>query len=197
MVAYVFDKLLTQGVRAGQIPARSKAARDWYRESAKKVQVSPSNMMRGDASRLKNRPAIGKLYAFFYDPKHKETLPYYDRFPLIFPIQKTPDGFIGINLHYLPPRLRARLMDALYDLTINERYDESTKLEISYEILNSASKYRWFKPTIKRYLNKHVRSRFLLIESVEWDMALMLPVQRFEKASSARVWSDSRKAING
>lgn len=195
MVAYVFDRLLAQGVRAGQVPARSQQARNWYRDAAKKTTTSPSRLMRGDAGRLKNRPAVGKMYAFFYDPKHKKTLPFYDTFPLIFPIKKLPDGFLGINLHYLPPRLRAKLMDALYDLTTNERYDEKTKLEISYELLNSAAKYKWFKPTVKRYLNKHIRSRFLLIEASEWDIALFLPTERFEKASKQEVWRESRNAI--
>ena len=100
-----------------------------------------------------------------------------------------------MNLHYLPPTLRARLMDALYDLSSNNRYDESTRLKLSYDILNSAAKFKFFKPTIKMYLNKHVRSRFLLIDSVEWDMALFLPTERFEKAGKSTVWADSRRMI--
>jgi len=146
---------------------------------------------------LTTRPAMGKMYAFFYDPKHKKTLPYYDRFPLIFKIENVPNGFMGINLHYLPPPLRAKLMDALYNLTTNNRYDETTKLRMSYEILNSASKYRYFKPTLKMYLNAHVKSRFLEVSSVEWDMALFLPTERFVKANKSAVWKDSRAAIRG
>jgi len=197
MPAFTFDQLLARGTSAGKVPARTQDARNWYRNAAKKTSVTDSQLMRSDRDKLTQDAAIGKMYAFFYDPKHKKTLPYYDRFPLIFKVKNVPDGFLGINLHYLPPSLRAKLMDALYDLTINERYDENTKLRLSYDILNSAAKYRWFKPTLKMYLNKHVRSRFLLIDAVEWDIALFLPTERFEKASKATVWKDSRQIIGG
>jgi len=196
MVAYIFDKMLVQGVRSGQIPARTQKSRDWFRDKAKNTRsVTPTKLMKEDVSRFVNRAMIGKMYHFYYDPKHKKTLPYYDTFPLIFKVKNVPNGFLGINLHYLPLRQRAVLMDALYDLTTNTKYDETTKLRISYDILNGAAKYKWFKPTLKMYLNKHVRSRFLEINSVEWDMALFLPTERFEKSNKQSVWKDSRQMV--
>ena len=110
-------------------------------------------------------------------------------------VSVAPGGFYGINLHYLPPQLRARLMDSLYDITNNTKYDESTKLKITYDVLNSASKFRFFKPTFKHYLNSQVRSKFIEINSTEWDSALFLPTERFMKAKKTKVWSDSRKMI--
>lgn len=194
-MAIIFDDLLTKGVRAGQIPARSSSAREWYRDRAKSTRTSPERLIRQDKARLANRIAIGRMYHFFYDPKHKATLPYYDRFPLIFPYKKVKGGFMGINMHYLPLRLRAKLMDALYDLANNDRYDEKTKLRISYDILNGASAYKYFKPCVKHYLSGHVKSRFLEIYSSEWDIALFLPTESFEKASKVRIHQDSRKMI--
>jgi hypothetical protein len=97
-------------------------------------------------------------------------------------------GFLGINMHYLPLPLRAKLMDALYSLATNKSYDETTRLRMTYDILNSASKYRFFKPTLKMYLNEHVKSRFIKIESAEWDIALFLPTERFQKSSKQTVW---------
>ena len=98
-------------------------------------------------------------------------------------------------MHYLPPQLRARLMDALYPLVTNRKYDETTRLRLTYDILNSAAKYRFFKPTIKKYLNNHVRSRFILINANQWDMALFLPTERFVKKNKNFVWRESRRAI--
>lgn len=135
------------------------------------------------------------MYHFKYEPKTAKTLPYYDRFPLIFMVGPAQGGFYGMNLHYLPPQLRAKLMDGLYDLTNNTRYDDTTKLKLSYDLLNSASKFRYFKPTFKHYLNQHVRSKFIEIDSTEWDTALFLPTERFEKAKKTKVWADSRKMI--
>lgn len=192
-MASKFDEILAQGIRAGQIPARTQGARDWFRDKAKGTNIRPETVVRQERAKYKNRVSMGKMYLFNYDPKTKDTLPYYDRYPLIFPVQSAPRGFYGINMHYLPYRLRARLMDALYDLSSNKSYDENTKLRLSYEVLKGASKYKAFKPTFKRYLSGHVRSRFIEISSSEWDIALFLPLESFAKASKTSVWADSRR----
>jgi hypothetical protein len=180
------------------MPARSSTARLWFRDKAKSAgKVSESRILRDDKDRLKNRTAIGKMYFFMYEAKHKDTLPYYDKFPLIFPVGKVDGGFFGINFHYLPLPLRAQLMDALYDVSNNDRYDDSTKLKISYSILKSAEQFKLFKPAFKRYLTKQVRSRFVEIHSTEWDIALFLQVEQFVGASKTKVWADSRKIIRG
>jgi len=134
---------------------------------------------------------------YFYDAKHKSTLPYYDRFPLVFPYKKVPGGFMGINLHYLPLIYRAKLMDALYDTTNNDAFDKSTKLRLNYSILDKAAKFRYFKPCVKHYLSEQVRSRFLYVYPSEWDIALFLPTQRFIGATKEKVWKDSLQSVGG
>lgn len=137
------------------------------------------------------------MYLFAYDPKHKDSLPYYDRFPLVFPFDRNSNGFTGINLHYLPIQLRAKLMDNLYELVSDDNYDANTRLRLSYNILHSLSKVKYFKPCVKHYLNSQVDSRFILIEPSEWQSALFLPLQQFKKARVSEVYKDSRKTING
>lgn len=132
---------------------------------------------------------IGQMYLFIYDAKLKEILPYYDRHPLIFPIGMSGDQFMGINLHYLPIGARMRLMDALYDLASGEANKKT--LQISYQILKGASKYRYFKPCVHSYLNHYIRSTFMIIPSDQWKKALLLPTQSFSGARVSRVYSDS------
>ena len=194
-MAIVFDDLLAKGVRAGEIPARTDSARSWYRDRARTTRVTPDRLIRSDRERLTSRVMIGRMYHFFYDPKHKKTLPYYDRFPLIFPFKRVRGGFLGINLHYLPLRLRAKLMDELYGLRRDNRFDENTRLRLSYNVLNGASKYKYFKPCVKHYLTPHVKSRFLEVYAAEWDIALFLPTERFVGANKRAVHADSRKMI--
>ena len=198
-MAIIFDRIITQGVRAGQIPARTDGARDWYRNTAKKIQsVNERTLIAADKERLRaSNPIIGSMYMFFYDPKHKDTLPFYDRFPLVFPFRKVPGGFYGLNLHYLPLQLRAKLMDGLYDYANNTRYDETTKLKMNYQLLSSVAKLRYFKPCVKHYLNEHVRSKFMYIYPSEWDVALFLPTERFVKSQKKAVWQDSLNTIRG
>lgn len=204
-MATLFSDILAKGIRRGEVPARTQTAREWYRKQANTKEgkaitqeaiTSASGPGRSKA-RLQGEGYIGEMYFFQYDPKGKETLPYYDRFPLIFPINKAKGGFIGLNMHYLPPQLRAQLMDALYTLASDNKYNEDTKLELSYSVLAKAAQFRNFKPCVKRYLTKHVRSRFIKIEASEWDIALFLPVSQFEKQGVRRVWADSRKIIAG
>jgi hypothetical protein len=135
------------------------------------------------------------MYLFAYDPKTKEDLPYYDRFPLVFPFRRVPGGFYGINMHYLPPLLRAKLMDALYDTVNNDKMDETTRLRINYRILQSAAKFRFFEPCVKHYLNNHVKTRFLRVDPTQWDVALFLPLERFAKATKSRIYADTKKKI--
>lgn len=197
-MAKVFDEILLKGVRSGKIPAKTQEARDWYREQAKKTgKLNETKLIREDRDRLKNVPTIGSMFMYAYDPKWKDKLPYYDRFPLIFPFRKTKKGFYGINLHYLPLPLRAKLMDSLHDLANNTKYDESTKLKINYQILNGAARFKHFKPCVKQYLNAHVRTKPYYIFPSEWDICLFLPLERFAKAPKSKVWSDSRKIIRG
>ena len=92
-------------------------------------------------------------------------------------------------------RLRAKLMDELYTLSRDNRYDENTRLRISYNILNGAAKYKYFKPCVKHYLTPHVKSRFLEVYAAEWDIALFLPTERFVGANKRAVHADSRKMI--
>lgn len=139
--------------------------------------------------------SIGSMFSFFYDPKLKKVLPYYDMFPLVFVIGPKPGGFLGINLHYLPPVLRAKLMDQLYATANNKRYDSTTKLRISYELLSKASRFRYFAPCVKHYLFDHVQSKYLKIEPKFWDVALMLPTEKFRKADADVVWNQSRSRV--
>jgi hypothetical protein len=194
----IFDNILIQGARQGIIPARTVAAREWYRSAAGKLMtnITPGVFeKRTDEARKVSSMEFGYMYAFKYDPKTKNDLPYYDTFPLVFPVRMDSDGFLGINFHYLPPVLRAKLMNALYSTLTNKKYDDTTKVKISYSILQSASKYRYFKPMLKKYLRSHVRSQFLEVQVNEWDIAIFLPTESFRKADTGRVWEESRKQI--
>ncbi len=106
----------------------------WYRDKIKEFgQPGPMDLIR-DGKRS-GSPFYGKLNMFFYDPKWKKKLPYYDTFPLVLPLERYSDGFLGINLHYLPIPLRIRLLDRLVDFSNNTKFDESTRLIVDYKKL--------------------------------------------------------------
>jgi hypothetical protein len=157
--------------------------------------ITPQKVLKGDVSQLTTTITPGKLYMYAYDPKLKDELPYYDRFPLVFPFRKTQDGFIGLNMHYLPYDLRIKLLDALLVFKSNSRWDETTRLKYSWAMIDGVSKYAAAKPCVKQYLSSHVRSQFRQISAEDWATAMLLPVERFIGASKQQVWTDSRKII--
>ena len=192
MAGRLFDRLEQEAFRAG-IPARTKESMDWFRNKVRSIKVSRQGMIGEGPTR--SRQTYGSMFQFQYDPKMKGELPYYDRFPLCIPVQKAPKGFHGLNLHYLHPRIRAQFLDALFDLVNNQKFDKTTRIRMSYNLVKSSSKLKWFKPCFKHYLSGHIQSKLLLIEPQDWEIAIFLPTESFRKVAKASVWTQSRKQV--
>lgn len=217
MATYIFQKIAQAAQALGITSQNLENAQKWFRTQAIRMKnVDVNQMLASDPDRFVRSSVVGKdnigrMIMFFYDPLHKADLPYYDRFPVIFAVEPTSDskngkGFLGINLHYLSPFQRAKLMDALYKENQRPK-SASYKLNVSYQILKGASGMRSYKPCLKRYLYKHVRSRFFVVRPEEWDVIALLPTERFEKGgkgnngkwggaySKQRVWQDSMRKV--
>ena len=164
---------------------------DWYKDKIAEFGKPGAMDLIRDGKR-NNKPFYGRLNMFFYENKNKKTLPYYDTFPLVLPLERYDDGFLGINLHYLPMKLRIKLLDRLVDYSNNTKFDESTRLAVDYSKLKNI---KLIKPTLKRYLAGRVKTQFRRIDADEFTVAALLPVQRFKKASASEVYADSRKMI--
>lgn len=190
-MAYLIDRLKTSLGEQGYQP-RTQLARNWLKNKIQELSPSRQSIMK-DRERLKATTFIGNMYFFFYDAKTKDKLPYWDRFPLVIPIERYNDGFLGMNLHYIHPKSRLILLDKLSEYATNEKYDNKTRLNLSYNLLSKASKTFEATPCIKRYLFSHIESRFLQIMADEWDIAVLLPFENFQGATKSKVWSDSRK----
>ena len=167
-----FDKISAQ-IKTGTEPYQ------WYRNRIKEL-GTPNTAELLRSGKLNKQPIPKHLNMFVYSPKGAKKLPYYDTFPLIMYLKPAEGGFYGLNFHYLPYAMRARLLDAA----------GQDKLSVS-----AVEGSRLTKPTIKRYLFGYLKSMCLKIEPEDNLTAIMLPVQRFKKASDAKVWSDSRKMI--
>ena len=136
----------------------------WYKKEIQNLSrrdTAPSAFL-SDRENLNNTILPGRLYLFSYNPKLKNTLPYYDTFPMVFPFRKVKGGFFGYNLHYIPPVLRFKVMGVL--MNIQQSHDrEAKKLAYSYGVLNSAHLTKYLEPCIKQYLSAHVMSKFFEI----------------------------------
>lgn len=189
IIQHIGKEISSAGLRR-----RSPEAALWFRKRMAELRgINRAELMKDPKLRKEYKPGPGSMMMFYYDPKHKATLPYYDRFPLIIMVDVAPGGFYGLNLHYLSPYARAKFLNDLYDLTSNKRFDESTRFKVSYQMLKQTKKYREFAPCWKHYLTKHVQSSFSVVPASEWDIAVFLPLQKFKGAAAQTVWKESLK----
>ena len=179
-----------------KLDRNSEESLTWYKNNAKRLvgkeraQLSLLQQQKR-AQNIGTRVPIGKMYTYGYDALHKDTLPYFDRFPLIFYVGPAAGGFYGINLHYLSPRYRAILFDALLDITNDPKYTDKKKVILTYNLLNRSQKFRYFRPCFKHYLAGQLETRIVEIPYDQWETALYLPTADFVGATNNQVWSDS------
>ena len=125
-------------------------------------------------------PVPGILLHYVYDAKLKNELPYWDRFPLCLPTDLYEDGWLGLNLHYVPQKTRQTILNELYKYA---DYNPRARVEASYKLLKGASIFDDVKPCIKRYLTTHVKSRLLEINPVHWDKIIKLPTAQWQNST--------------
>lgn len=155
------------------------------KSSARRIADSAFTAKRG-------MPIIGQVYFYIYDAKLKDELPFWDKFPLVIPIKYYRDGWLGLNLHYAPPQLRAMLLDKLMDYAKTFK-SEKAFMKVSYGLLKATLGLKQFGPLIHRYLINHVQTELVKVDSQYWEKAALLPVQQFQKADARTVWRESYK----
>lgn len=177
-MASLLDKL-NKNMTAAGIKPRTQAARAWIGQQLRNLKI-PNNRanLLNDPTRAGHKAVIGRMFFFHYDPKFKEELPVWDKFPLVLPIEVYPDSFLGLNLHYLDPYNRLYLLDLLHDFINNDKYNDSTRFKLSYQVLSASKRYAVMQPCIKRYLFSHIMSRMVYIEPDSWETAIFLPTEK-------------------
>jgi hypothetical protein len=167
----------------------------WFRKMILDFQANSGFLKQQGIAKIMARPALGRLNHFWYDAKLKKELPYWDKFPLVVPLNYYEDGFLGINMHYLPPQARMAFFEDLmtyqskkgfFDKVktklFGKGYDATQKLNVNYLLLRDTSSLNGpMKDCIKRYLYNHLKSPFLDIEPTYWEELIMLPTQRWQK----------------
>jgi len=188
---------LTEQHSASNLQRLSRQSMSWFTKKITELK-NPVSMVKGIArekSRYVRSFIKGRLYFFLYDPKTKDELPYYDRFPLVLVLEKYDDGFLGLNLHYLPIKYRILFLRKLMQFAILDDQDEIKRMRVTYDILNASKRFREFKPCVKRYLFPHIKSRILAVQPDEWETAMYLPVHQFKGEKPQKIWKESMEEV--
>ena len=169
--------------RKAEISRGTKDSIDWFTKRIRKGKPIKNIEVITDGFKPKLIEP-GGMYVYAYDPKTKEKLPFYDMFPLIICLSIVRGGWYGLNVHYLPPSMRARIL-----------------WEVGYGKMNLAKIAKALtldprtKPAMKRYLFDHCRSTPKYIPKSEWEIAIQLPFENFVNADNKKVWRDSRSKM--
>lgn len=192
------ENIISKAIKKNVLDAKSLSSFKWFRGKTQESvgNQTPEDFVR-DSTRMTKEPLFGEMYHFYYEPKTAKTLPYYDKFPLVIPINEFRGGFLGLNLHYLNPKMRAAFFDVLSDFIIYDGINDVCLIAAKYHMLKSVNRYKYFKPCLKRYLYSHIRSNLIKIHSTEWDKVIFLPTERFMKENLTTIWQDSRDKIYG
>lgn len=167
---------------------------NWFRGKIEAFgKPGPQQLLR-DGRRTKG-VNFGTLNMFVYSPKHKNTLPYYDTFPLVLPIGGAAGGFLGLNFHYLPIPMRIKLLDKIVmpesrGVNVLTQTGEVRGIVADYSQLK---RIPMAKAIVKHYLTGYVKSDFRAITTEELVVAALLPVQRFQKGSAQEAYIDTAK----
>ena len=187
-------------VRRGQVGKAVVRSEGWFKDKVKEITAKGKEIGKGAVGSVRrqfsrtnpsqfykeaeNKISVGgirpgSLFAYRYNAKWKDKLPYYDEFPMIMMVEKAKGGFIGLNFHYLPPMLRARLLDRVKAAGIS--WDGIKKIDV-------------VKPAIKRYLSGHVGGQVVVIPEDEEELSIFLPLEQFTVSNSI-VWADSKSKM--
>jgi len=192
-MASLFDTLQLDAFRSGITP-RTKASKKWFKDKIDEMgKMSRAKLLKDSALEPVSKELRGNMYMYVYDPKTKADLPYYDRFPLVLMIEQYKDGFLGLNLHYLRPDVRAKFLDELMKLAPGKVKSNTRLLKAKYDLLQSTRKFKEFRPCIKRYLNNQIRSKVVRVPMTEWEIAIFLPTEQFVKEQKTGIWNNSIK----
>jgi hypothetical protein len=183
---------LAQEKSAGELRTMSNESLKWLMAKIADVRgVRVAKSISNEKVRQVNKFILGGLYCFYYNPKGKMDLPYYDQFPMVLALEKYNDGFLGLNFHYLPIKYRVVFLDKLMNFAVMGDAGEIMRMRVTYDILTASKRLKEFRPCIKRYLSSHIQSKILTIQPNEWDIAALLPLQQFKGATAPEVWQDS------
>ena len=190
-----FLSRVSDAVRSGTVGKEVKRSTKWFHDKIKGLKGEVRNRFSAtNAAKFyresekindavfKRRVSLGDLFCYYYNPKYRKTLPYYDMFPMIMLLSAEKETFLGINFHYLRPKWRAILLDRV-----------TAKIGGGLPKWNKLRQIRQIAPTIKRYRYDHIMRKVIPIEDNEQEIAIFLPTERFKESGKTKVWSESER----
>ena len=170
----IYQRYAERAEKAG-VKRNTRGAIDWFRKTIRKDRAVDLDKATEGLKQKGIQP--GNLYIYGYNPKYAKELKYYDQFPCCLILETTKDGWYGLNLHYLPPAMRARLLA-----------ENNVKSGNGLKIGKAMGRSKFGKHALHRYIAKQLTSRPKFVPIKDWEIAIQLPFEGFLKISNTQIW---------
>jgi hypothetical protein len=188
---------LSRGMNATEVNRRQREAIRYFsqRNKAKFVDTGrPGIELMTKGQRGVSDIIPGTIMTYMYDAKNAETLEYWDRAPLIIFLDVQKNGnWLGLNLHYIEPRVRAKILGLLMKTVTAKKLRHDVRMRITYQMCQQIAAYKPLGFCLKSYIPQRITTKIVRIQPLDWQHAIFFPSDRFQKASNRKVWSDAKK----
>lgn len=129
---------------------------------------------------------LGSMLLFGYDPKWKKELPFYDILPIVIPIAKYGDRFLGWNIHYCPFTWRVSLAKELMKrISWRKRL---TYADVKDAFESARTPLGFLQMTVRCYLYSHIRSNVKEFDKLNYELAVKEVMPRFKKKTEEQIY---------
>lgn len=189
------SKELRQVRTAMQVKKKTLAAIEWY---TGKVQSTVPKKIRVNLL-MYGRRAVqsyvpGQMILFRYQAKgfDEGTLSYFDAAPIVIILGENKHGnLLGLNLHYLPPPVRLRVLGLLMKPINAKKLRHDTKLRVTYQAVQSIAALAPLQYAIHSYIPNRMAGKVVRVQPAEWHHAAAMPVAQFIGKSARGVWASN------
>lgn len=190
-------KSLERGMSSSEIAKRQRESIAYFsgRNKAKTVDTGRANLsMMTKGQRGVSDLIPGTMMTYAYSAKNADTLPYWDRFPLIVFLDVQKNGnLLALNMHYLPPDFRAKILAELMKTVTAKDLRHDVRMRITYQKCQRIAAFQPLQFALKSYIPQRVSTKIVRIQPDAWHHAIFFPSQMFVNASERKVWSDFRR----
>lgn len=177
----------------------SKNAVQWFKDSIrglKKNQLGKQqdylNIIKDNKRNVRNT-LRGQVLLFQYRPKDKPK--FYDRFPIVIVLDFKGRNLLGLNLHYIPPLDRLRILLLMNTLIFNPKEQNLQKTRIRIlSLLNKQIFAKYLGTAVNYYTVENIVGKPKITTPEEWTHFAFLPL--FKGINPAKLYAEIKQRVN-
>lgn len=175
-----------------------QSAFQWFKEALKSIKPNQAGKPADYTELLSNnkktikRRLIGQVLLFKY--RASEKTKFYDQFPLVIVLGFDKGNIQGLNLHYVPPIDRIKLILMMNSLLFNEKEKDIQKIRVKIlSLINKKIFAKYIGSVVNTYSVKNIQGKPKITSPKEWSYFAFLPV--FKGMSPSKVYAEVRQEV--